>query len=186
MHTPFPEVGGQTERVARYRLPPRVCEKRPVLRGDWGSWGPFATEWKGQQLSPEGRWWRGWRTESGRFGTPAVPSGLRCSLPPNGLGINSPPFPPLAPQRAHLSCRELSALLSPAGVRSQSPLSLLAAQLALISPRALLTPGLPRGWKSCVFSVLTELKELNSCARAKGTPLATQSLSFLSIFTRLY
>lgn len=136
-----------------------------------GSWGPPATEGKGQQLSPEGPWWRGWRTEAGGFGTPAVPAGLPCSPPPNGPGTNSAPLPPWALQRAPRGCRKPSAPLLLPGMRSQSPVFLPSAQLAPVPSGALLTPGLPRGRESCAFLVLTELRELNSIALALRAPI---------------
>lgn len=171
------------------RVPPSTpcVRKRPVLRGAWGSRGPFAAEWKGQQLSPEGRWWRGWRTEPGRFGTPAVPSGLRCSLRPSGLGTNSPPLPPLAPQRAHLGCRrpECSSPSSRSEVPepSVSPGSPAGTHFT----QSLSDTRSPKGLEMlCLLGTDRAQRTQLHCARAKGTLLATQSLSFLSVFTRPY
>lgn len=143
------------------------CAKKTSVGGSLEKLGAACSRGKGQQLNPEGPCWR---TESGGFGTPAVPAGMQRSPPPKSPGTNCLPF--------HRGPRDAPTLLQSTECSSPSPrneipepVSLPAAQLAPIPPGALLTPGLPRGWKSCAFLVLTEHRELNSIAQGLRVPV---------------
>lgn len=174
MHTPFPEVGGQTERVARYRLPPRVCKKDPCF-GESGEAGAHSQRrGRGSNSVLQGHGREAGEQNRDASGQPPPPKsqagcGALCSQWPwHRLSTPSTSGSATRPP----GCRELSALLPLAGVRSL--------------PEPCVSPGSPAGThftqspsdtrspkglgKLCLL-VLTGLRELNSIALGLRAPV---------------
>lgn len=173
---PLPEVRGQTERVARYRLSPEL----------WG----FCSGGEGAATHPEGSWWRGWRTDPGGSGTRAVPARLPCSPPLDGPGTDRLTNPVhLGLCNAPLGLPKAQGSFPPPRNAIPSPVSQPGLSGHPTGTHPTGSPsdtGSPEGpGKPCLLGANRAQRTQLHGAAAKGTHLATQTLILYLAATRL-